>query len=237
MEQRSAATRARIVRAAYELFCRQGFRATTMETIGRSAGVSVQTVYFQFRTKDEVLKAVHEWTVIGDEGLPPHQQSWYRAALEEPDPSKAIAGLAAGIATLNARVAPTLSIFATLAQDPGGEIYRRSRTLRRQGMEELAKALRTKSSLRPGMTTTHAADLLDFLLGPESYAEMVLRAGWPPQRWVTWVSQTLTDQLFATPHLGSSANRQDRRSGPTVASSVPGRGRGGPTPDQGVHYG
>jgi hypothetical protein len=68
-------------------------------------------------------------------------------------------------------------------------------------MEELVRALRTKASLRSGMTATRAADLLDFLLGPESYAEMVLRSGWPPHQWVKWVSETLTDQLFATPDL------------------------------------
>ena len=200
MEQRSMATRARIVRAAYELFCDRGFRATTMQEIGRSAGVSVQTVYFQFRTKDEVLKAVHEWTVLGNARLPPNRQPWHRAALEEPDARVAVAKLAAGIATLNVRVAPTLPIFATLEQEPGGEIYRRSRTLRREGMQELVTALKVKAPLRRGMTPARAADLLDFLLGPESYAELVLRAGWSRRRWVSWVSETLADQLFGTPN-------------------------------------
>lgn len=199
MEQRSAATRARIVAAAYDLFCAMGFRATTMEAIGRSAGVSVQTVYFQFRTKDEVLKAVHEWTVLGDDGLPPQLQPWYRAALEERDVAAAVARLAEGVATLNARLAPTLPIFATLAQEPGGEIYRHSRALRRQGMQELVTVLSTKAPLRDGMTPTRAADLLDFLLGPESYAELVLHADWPTDRWTTWVSDTLTHQLFVHP--------------------------------------
>jgi AcrR family transcriptional regulator len=199
MEQRSVATRARIVAAAYDLFCAMGFRATTMETIARSAGVSVQTVYFQFRTKDEVLKAVHEWTVLGDDGLPPQRQPWYRTVLEEPDVAAAVAALAAGVATLNVRVAPTLPIFAALAQEPGGEIYRHSRALRRQGMEELVTVLGSKAPLRDGMTPARAADLLDFLLGPESYAELVLRAGWPRNRWTTWVSHTLTDQLFVNP--------------------------------------
>ncbi len=199
MEQRSTATRARIVRAAYELFCHRGFRATTMQEIGRTAGISVQTVYFQFRTKDEVLKAVHQWTVLGDEGRPPQDQPWHRAALEEPDVRVAVAKLAVGIASLNARVAPTLPTFATLSQEPGGEIYRRSRTLRREGMEGLVTALKAKTPLRSGMTPTRAADLLDFLLGPESYAELVLRAGWSRRRWISWVSETLADQLFETP--------------------------------------
>jgi AcrR family transcriptional regulator len=197
MEQRSAETRARIVRAAYDLFCERGFRAVTMEAIGSAAGVSVQTVYFQFRTKDQVLHAVHIWTVLGDDDLPPERQAWYVAALREPDVRTALAKVIAGVAAINARIAPTLPIFATLAREPGGEIYRTSRQLRRDGMEQLVPALRAKARLRAGVTPTRAADLLDFFMGPESYAELVLRAGWSQRRWVSWVSQTLADQLFA----------------------------------------
>ncbi|MDX6373299.1 MAG: hypothetical protein QOD98_2287 [Nocardioidaceae bacterium] len=197
MEQRSAETRARIVRAAYDLFCERGFRAVTMEAIGSAAGVSVQTVYFQFRTKDQVLHAVHIWTVLGDDDLPPERQAWYVAALQEPDVRTALAKVIAGVAAINARIAPTLPIFATLAREPGGEIYRTSRQLRRDGMEQLVPALRAKARLRAGVTPTRAADLLDFFMGPESYAELVLRAGWSQRRWVSWVSQTLEDQLFA----------------------------------------
>ncbi len=65
-------------------------------------------------------------------------------------------------------------------------------------MEQLA-ALRAKAPLRAGVTPTRAADLLDFFMGPESYAELVLRAGWSRRRWVSWVSETLTEQLFAAP--------------------------------------
>jgi hypothetical protein len=65
-------------------------------------------------------------------------------------------------------------------------------------MAELVTALKAKAPLRSGMTPTRAADLLDFLLGPESYAELVLRAGWSRRRWVSWVSATLADQLFGT---------------------------------------
>jgi AcrR family transcriptional regulator len=197
MEQRSAETRARIVRAAYDLFCERGFRAVTMEAIGTAAGVSVQTVYFQFRTKDQVLRAVHNWTVLGDDDLPPERQAWYVAALREPDVRTALAKVIAGVAAINARIAPTLPIFATLAREPGGEIYGTSRQLRRDGMEQLVPALRAKARLRAGVTPTRAADLLDFFMGPESYAELVLRAGWSQRLWASWVSQTLADQLFA----------------------------------------
>jgi AcrR family transcriptional regulator len=167
-----------------------------MEAVGSAAGVSVQTVYFQFRTKDQLLRAVHEWTVVGDEGVPPEAQPWYAAALGQPDAAQALAAVVAGTARINERVAPTLSIFATLAKESQGQIYRTSQRLRREGMERLVAALRTKSPLRPGVTPAKAADLLDFLMGPESYAELVLRAGWSRRRWISWVTDTLVEQLI-----------------------------------------
>jgi AcrR family transcriptional regulator len=198
MEQRSAATRARIVQAAYDLFCKRGFRETTMEAIGVEARVSVQTVYFQFRTKDQVLRAVHEWTVLGDDGLPPELQPWYVEALRESDARALLAKVVAGIAHLNERIAPTLPIFATLAREAAGDIYRNSRKLRREGMERLVNELRAREPLRRELTRRRAADLLDFFMGPEAYAELVLYDEWSPRQWVTWTSATLADQIFET---------------------------------------
>lgn len=196
MEQRSIQTRARIVRAAHALFCERGIRQATMEEIAAAAGVAVQTVYFQYRTKNELLRAVHEWTVMGDEGLPPQLQEWSIAALAQVDARDAVAAMVAGVVTLNERIAPTLPIFAALAREPAGEIYRNSRRLRREGMEYLVKALIAKAPLRPGLLPAQAADIVDFLMGPEAYAELVLNTGWSRRRWVEWTSRLLSDQLF-----------------------------------------
>ena len=54
---RAKATRRRIAEAALHRFSEQGYAATTMDAIARDAGVAVQTVYFTFHTKAEVLIA------------------------------------------------------------------------------------------------------------------------------------------------------------------------------------
>ncbi|MEU4196551.1 helix-turn-helix domain-containing protein [Kribbella sp. NPDC026611] len=195
-QERAAATRARIVRAAYDLFCAGGYRATTMEAIGKQAGVAVQTVYFTFRTKDELLKAVHEWTVLGDTPMPPALQPWHVAAMKESDARAALAKIVAGVAALNARIAPMLAVFNSVSQQPVGEIYARSKELRRHDMGELVVALRKKTPLRAGLAQRKAADLLDFLMGPESYGALVIEAGWTERQWVTWTADTLNAQLF-----------------------------------------
>jgi AcrR family transcriptional regulator len=48
----------RIMRAAEELFKRNGFRGVTMEAVARDAAVSKATLYSRFRNKDELFLGV-----------------------------------------------------------------------------------------------------------------------------------------------------------------------------------
>ena len=51
-------TRARVLDAAFEQFCRTGIQRTTMEDVARRAGVSRITVYRRFATKDALVEHV-----------------------------------------------------------------------------------------------------------------------------------------------------------------------------------
>ncbi|MBB2914551.1 AcrR family transcriptional regulator [Streptosporangium becharense] len=51
-------TRAHILDAAYEQFCRMGIRRSTMEDVARRAGVSRITVYRRFTTKEALVEHV-----------------------------------------------------------------------------------------------------------------------------------------------------------------------------------
>lgn len=193
---KAEATRARIIASAYELFCESGYRATTMGLIAQRAGVAVQTVYFTFHTKDDLLKAVFEWTVLGDEGVPPHLQAWHVEALAEPDAYRALPKIVAGTGTIHGRVAPMIGVFNAVAQDPAGAIYQQSEELRRADMTRLADTLAKKTPLRKGVTRRRAAELLFVLTGPALYRDFVLEAGWTPREWRRWVSDTLIRGLL-----------------------------------------
>ncbi len=182
--------------AAYDLFCDSGYRATTMETIAERAGVAVQTLYFTFHTKDELLQAVHDWTVLGDDPTPPPLQPWYLAAAAEPDATRALRTAVEGIARLTARVAPMLPVFHTVSAEPAGAVYRKAEELRREGYEDMIEMFAKKAPLRRGMTRRRASDLFFVLGGPESYRSFVIEAGWTPKQWTTWVSTTLAGDLF-----------------------------------------
>jgi AcrR family transcriptional regulator len=195
--QKAAATRQRMLDAAYELFCESGFRGTTMAAVAERAGVAVQTVYFTFHTKDALLQDVHDQTVLGRDPTPPFAQPWWRAAVAEPDPRRAVAHVVRGVQEILARVAPMMPVFHAVAGDAAGEVYRHGDELRRQGMHDLTtQVLLPKGDPNSTADPDEAAALVFVLLGPEVYRSFVLDAGWPPDRWVTWTTNTLYRDLF-----------------------------------------
>lgn len=192
-----------MLEAAYEQFCRVGYRATTMEAIAERAGVAVQTLYFSFHTKDELFQEVHERTVLGDENLPPPMQPWYLAAVEAQDVREAVRHICRGVLSISRRVAPMIPAFHAVAGDPAGEVWERSQRLRHDGMLDLVGILTKKAPLRKGVTKAHAADVLYLLLGPDLYWTMVLGRGWSEQQLASWTERVALDDLFGV-HPGSA---------------------------------
>ena len=105
--QRAEATHWRIVKAAYTLFCEQGYAGTTMAQIAQAAGVAVQTVYFVFHTKAALLGRAYEFAVKGEhEPLIPQQQAWHAAMAAEPEVTQALRHLVTGVGEIMRRVTP-----------------------------------------------------------------------------------------------------------------------------------
>src|SRR5678810_125007 len=104
---RAKATHWRIVKAAYRLFCAQGYAGTTMAQIAETAGVAVQTVYFVFHTKAAVLSRAYDFAVMGeDEPQLPWDQPWYRAMVDADDLDEALRQLVSGVGEITRRLTP-----------------------------------------------------------------------------------------------------------------------------------
>src|SRR5438067_7911215 len=56
----------RILRAAHDLFLRDGYQATTLTAVADAAGVAHRTVYVRFGTKAALLKRVIDVALVGD---------------------------------------------------------------------------------------------------------------------------------------------------------------------------
>jgi AcrR family transcriptional regulator len=200
--QRAQGTRRRIVKAAYILFCEQGYTATTMAQIAETAGVAVQTVYFVFHTKADLLSRTYESAVGGeDEPVIPQQQPWYAAMLAEPDITQALRHLVTGAGEIMRRVTP-LYLAARVAADADPDAARViavSGDLRAAGYREVLEHLQAKAAFRPGLTLERATHLLLLFIGMDAYHVLVGTHGWSHEEWVAWTATAVAEQIFDRP--------------------------------------
>jgi AcrR family transcriptional regulator len=197
--ERAKATHWRIVRAAYTLFCAQGYAATTMAQIAEAAAVAVQTVYFGFHVKSALLSRAYDFAVMGeDEPVPPEMQPWYGAMAAESDVVRALGHMLEGLGEITRRVTPLyLAARAAADGDPeAAKVIALHERWRADGYRRLLELLRHKAALRPGLTLKRATDLLLLFGGMDVYHALVVTQRWSHQEWVDWSASTLAHQLF-----------------------------------------
>lgn len=198
--ERARATRLRITRAAYARFRERGYAGTTMADVAESAGVAVQTVYFVFHTKTELLSGAYELAVLGeDDPQPPELQAWYLAAAAEPDIGAALSSVVRGVGEIIRRAAPLDTVVrAAGSHDPeAAAVWEHHEQLRIHGYGRIVAVLAKKAPLRPGVTLGRATDLFLFYLGPLAYVGLVMDRGWSYDDWLEWTVATLLELVFA----------------------------------------
>ena len=197
---RADATRLRIVKAAYDLFCERGYAGTMLADVAQRSGVAVATVRFVFHTKAELLSRVFDFAVMGDDGpLPPEEQEWYARMAAEPDLVPALRHLVAGEGAINVRATPLNTIVrATAESDPDtARVWAFHEQMRARAHRAILEILVAKSPLRDGLTPERATDLLLFYLGSDAYRPLVHDFGWTHEEWVDWAVATIALELFA----------------------------------------
>jgi AcrR family transcriptional regulator len=193
-KERAAATRQRMVEAALTAFVERGFSATTMDAVAANAGVSVQTVYFTFGTKGELLQAVYEHAVLGPEHTPPHLMPWWPTREDGYDIAAAVARLVDGTLELLGRAAPL--VWSVLGDEDARAGYEHNELLRRLGYTELVAVLTYKHPLRPELTSTRARDVLLVLTGPQLFVQLTQDLGWNTDELAAWITAAILEQLF-----------------------------------------
>ena len=198
--ERARATRQRITKAAYALFCERGYSGTTMADVADAAGVAVQTVYFVFHTKSELLSRTVDFAVLGEDApTPPEMQPWHAQMTAEPDVTAALRHAVAGIGPILARAMPLDTVVrASAASDPEvARVRAFHEQWRAEGYRRMLDVLRKKSALRHGVSSERANQLLLMYVG-DVYRILVHDYGWTHDDWVDWTVATLSEQLFAT---------------------------------------
>jgi AcrR family transcriptional regulator len=199
-KERARQTRLRMTRAAYQLFTQRGYTSTTMADIAAAAGVAVQTLYFTFHTKAELLQNVYELAVLGEgDPIPPTEQPWYAEMLAAERLEDALGLLVDNVTSILARAAPLDDFVRAASLDPDpARVRAHNERLRRQGYAQMVQHLGTRFGLRQGLEPEQATDLLLVLLGPATYQTLVGDYGWPQNRWRSWCAAAIAEQLFAT---------------------------------------
>jgi len=194
-------TRRQIVDAAGELFAEHGFSATTVDAIAEKAGVSRKTVFTSVGGKVELLKLAYDYAMAGDdEPVPMIERESLQAVINESDPYRQIELYARFVTAANSRVARLWVVLSGAAEvdTDAAELYETWQGERHRAMVDgPVPNFATKGVLRPGLDPAEAADILWLLVDPSTYDRLVNRCGWQPERFETWLHETLVAQLLA----------------------------------------
>jgi AcrR family transcriptional regulator len=166
-----------------------------MKDVARLAGVSVETVYAQ-GSKAALLLAVVDRTLAGDdEPVPLRDRPEARAVLDETDARERFARLGDVVATWLGPALPVLTAFRNAAAtDPAlAAAYAEYEQRRLADLSGLVEGL----SLRPGLTTARAVDVLWTLLGTDVAALLVDGRGWTVEAYADWLVDSLERLLLA----------------------------------------
>jgi AcrR family transcriptional regulator len=197
---RAQETRERIARSAGKLFAERGYQGTPMDAIAEEAGVAVQTVYFAYRTKPELLIAVFDQAVKGTmDAPPPHEQEWHTRAMREAakHPANAIGHYVDGVMDILSRVAPIQPVLMTSADDEVRAAFKDREQWRHDGYRVIIEELARHRQLRSDLDVDRATDLLFAVLSPELHALLCGVRGWTPDAFAEWARTTLHTQLLA----------------------------------------
>ena len=198
--RRSSARSAEIVNAALDLFAQNGFDATSLDAIGRGAGVSKATVYIYFDNKKDIFSAVLR-AVAGP------RLAAARSAAETMDghftelAPKILAHLADAASERPLSVALKMIVaesrrFPDLAKKWHDEIIGESIAV----MTELITRAQQRGELRPGDSYFYALSLLGPILMGALFAETfghVLPNGSDPQALAAQHARTVLYGMLA----------------------------------------
>ncbi len=182
-------TRRRVLRAAQRLFLTDGYAGTTIAAIALAAGVSSETVYKAFGNKPGVVRAIHARALAGEGRIRTARQSDEMRARES-DPRTIIQNWGTFATQVMPRVAPILLLVRSAAASAPelAALWEELEDQRLERMTENARHLLDGGHLREGCTLEEARDVLWAYTSPELYERLVLRQGWPVDRYGRFIS-------------------------------------------------
>jgi AcrR family transcriptional regulator len=198
--EQTAVGRRRILDAAAVLFSEHGYLGTTIAQIAAAAGVSTQSVYNMAGGKAELLKAVYDAAVAGDdEPVPVAQRPLIQAMIAAPEPREALAlyaRLGREIAQRTHRLVTVVLAQAATGDAALTEFAAQIETQRAIGTGATARHLASRFELRTGLSEQTAADILWTLTAPDIVERLVIKRNWSWDAYEHWLADTMATTLL-----------------------------------------
>src|SRR5882724_8229123 len=195
VRQRQAGdTRRRIVDATRHLLQSEGYAGMTIETIGRRAEVSAQSVYAIFKSKTGILIELLDQSSFGVD-----YEDAVRQARSASDPEARLR-LAARVAR---QIRGAQSAAFDLMRGAGvvapelAKLEQQRERLRYEKEESVIISLRDAGRLRLGLSHKIARDIFWMLTGGDVYRMLVRERKWSPQKYQDWLADILVYSLLA----------------------------------------
>jgi AcrR family transcriptional regulator len=179
-----------ILTAAATLFRTKGYLATSIDDIAAEAGVARPTVFAAVGPKPTMLKLVVDHATTGDDApIPVAERAWSREALDAEDPATSLRLHARNSRRICERVADLLwAVESAAAVDAdAAALWAALQQQRRTSMRTFVQSLARKTELRADDCTITETM---WAMIPALYLRLVRDAGWPPDRFETWLGDT-----------------------------------------------
>lgn len=197
--ERALETQERALAVARRLFAERGYAETTMDMIATEAGVAVPTLYTVFGSKRGMLSRLLDRLVSGEPGGPSVLKTApAKQLLAEPDPRRSIELFARHIAEVLERVSPTYQAMKSAARTESdvAELYAKALRNRFNNLSAVAKHVAAAGSLRTALTVEDAGRTIWVIASPEVRELLMTHAGWSNEKYVAWLTETLTATLL-----------------------------------------
>jgi AcrR family transcriptional regulator len=195
-EEERRATRRRVLDAATRLFVAHGYTATTIADIAREAGVAVQSVYKAGQSKAELLQAVVDLAVAGDdEDVMLADRAAFAAIGEERDPRRQVQRFADVIASTQERSAPVQVAYRQAAAVDDAVAASLAAAHDRR-LETYATVMATIPRRHLRRTARQSAETAWAIGSPEVFLLLRSQQGWDAPRYRRWLRATLVDALL-----------------------------------------
>jgi AcrR family transcriptional regulator len=197
--EQTALGRRRILDAAGALFSEHGYLGTTIAQIA-AAGVSTQSVYNMAGGKAELLKAVYDAAVAGDdEPVPISQRPLIQAMISAPDPREALAlyaRLSREIGQRTHRLVTVVLAQAATGDAALAEFAANIEAQRAAGTAATVRHLASRFGLQAGLSEQAAADILWTLTAPDIVERLIVQRHWPWDAYERWLADTMASSLL-----------------------------------------